>query len=97
MEKTNKPLREHYEDCNGQLAVFNYIDDLEKYIDEIVKLNMHIVSRQFKDKESKTFIEWYLSEGYIPTERTGVYKNGCNIILGEDLYLKYTEAIKVKP
>ena len=60
-------------------------------------LNMHIVSRQFKNKESKTFIEWYLSEGYIPTERTGVYKNGCNIILGEDLYLKYTEAIKVKP
>ena len=67
----------------------------EELIDAL--FNLHIVSRQFKDKEAKTFIEWYLSEGYIPTERTGVYKNGCNIVLGEDLYLKYTEAIKVKP
>jgi hypothetical protein len=69
----------------------------KELLEEVKALNMHIVSRQFKDKEAKTFIEWYLSEGYIPTERTGVYKNGCNIVLGEDLYLKYTEAIKVKP
>ena len=46
MEITNKPLREHYEDCNGQLAVFNYIDDLEKYIDYLVKLNLPVVSNQ---------------------------------------------------
>jgi len=42
----NKPLKEHYEDCNGQIAVFNYIDDLEKYIDYLVKLNLPVVSNQ---------------------------------------------------
>ena len=30
-----KPLREHYENDIGHLAVFNYINDLEKYINHI--------------------------------------------------------------
>ena len=63
MEITNKPLREHYEDCNGQLAVFNYIEDLEKHIDYLVKLNLPVVSRSLPtEKELTSEIERQIKE-----------------------------------
>ena len=54
----NKPLKEHYEDCNGQIAVFNYIDDLEKYIDYLVKLNLPVVSRSKPIKSENNFNDY---------------------------------------
>ena len=52
----DKPLREHYEDCNGQLAVFNYIDDLEKHINYLSKLNIKKMDDAY-DKGFKDGVE----------------------------------------
>jgi len=55
---------------------------------------LYIVGKSLKKSIQQDFENWYLSEGYTETERIGVYKNGCNIILYKDLFYKYVNDVK---
>jgi len=57
-------------------------------------LNFMHSSLPLKDNETPTFFDWWVSEGYTPTERPNVFKNGCNLILIKDLERKYKKTIK---
>ena len=58
-------------------------------------INFTDSSLQLKENHIPAFVEWYLNNGYMHTERPNVYKNGLNIILRDDLYSKYLQEIKV--
>ena len=51
----------------------------------------------FKEKNIPTFFDWWVSEGYLPTERPSVFKNGCNLVLIKDLERKYKKEFDLKP
>ena len=55
---------------------------------------LRIVGKSLKKSINQDFERWYLSEGYIETERIGVYKNGCNIILHKHLFYRYVNDVK---
>lgn len=52
------------------------------------------VGKALKKSIQQDFERWYLSEGYIETEKIGVYKNGCNVILHKNLFYKYVNDVK---
>jgi len=49
----NKPLKEHYENDIGHLAVYNYIEDLEKYIEYLMDIFYREEGEPYPAKEYK--------------------------------------------
>ena len=52
-------------------------------------LNLFEVGVTFKEKEKPSFRDWWISEGYMPTNNPNVYKNGLHLILMNDLVWQY--------
>ena len=82
--------------------LFDEISSLHKQNKELIvknmdlteQLNLNLVGKPLKKSIQEDFERWYLSEGYIETEKIGVYKNGCNIILHKHLFYKYVNDVK---
>jgi hypothetical protein len=68
---------------------------MEEYAEE--RLRLYKVGVTFKEKEIPTFVDWWIDEGYYPTERPNVFKNGCNLVLLKDLESKYKKEFNIKP
>ena len=90
-----KPLKEHYQmstDYGDTLAIYDYIEDMEKYCTFLETENKALallsVVKSVKEREEIVFEEWVITHKFKMTEH-GYSKNGVQYMVSEilEMYL----------